>query len=94
MISQQGKPIAFFSKQKHSTMDKELLSITETLKEYKTLLKGQRITIHTNHKNLTYPYTGHTSDRVLRQRLTIDEYGAKVLYIKGSNNIVADASLA
>ena len=97
VISQQGKPIAFFSRklnkaqQKYSTMNKELLSIAETLTEYKTLLKGQRITIYTDHKNLTYACTDHTSDRVLRQRLTIDEYGANVVYVKGVNNVVADA---
>ena len=97
VVSQEGKPIAFFSRKlnkaqrKYATIEKELLSIAECLKEYKTMLKGQKITIYTDHKNLTYPNTDFSSDRVLRQRLTIDEYGAKLVYIKGSHNIVADA---
>ena len=96
VVSQEGKHIAFFSRKlnnaqrKYATIKKELLSITECLKEYKTILKGQKITIYTNHKNLTYPNTD-SSDRVLRQRLTIDEYGAKLVYIKCSHNIVVDA---
>lgn len=72
-------------------MDKELLIISETLREYKTMLKGQRIMIYTDHKNLTYACTDHTSDRVLRQRLIIDEYGANLVYVKGEHNVMADA---
>ena len=97
IISQNDKSITFFSRKlnaaqcKYTTLEKELLSIAETLKEYKTMLKGQKITFFTDHKNLTYPSTDFSSDRVLSQRLTIDEYGAKLVYIKGKRNIVADA---
>ena len=56
VISQENMPIAFFSRKlnaaqrKYTTIEKELLSIAETLKEYKTMLKGQKITIFTDHK--------------------------------------------
>jgi hypothetical protein len=32
----------------------------------------------------------HLSDRVLRQRILIEEYGVELEYVKGENNIVAD----
>lgn len=97
VVSQNNQPIAFFprkmnqAQRKYTTIEKELLSISETLKEYKTLLKGQKIKIFADHKNLTYPSTDFQSDRVLRQRLLIDEFGAEIVYVKGESNVVTDA---
>ena len=54
------------------------------------LLRGV-ITVYTDHKNLTYLTTDHGCERLLRQRLIIEEFGAEIKYIKGENNVVADA---
>ena len=60
IISQDRKPIAFFSRKLNGAQTwytmtkKELLSIVETLKEFRTILLGMKIVVHTNHKNLTY----------------------------------------
>ena len=70
---------------------KELLGIVETLKAFKTILLGHNIKVYTDHKNLTYPNSDYSSDRILRQRLVIEEYGAEIIFIKGKNNVVADA---
>ena len=40
---------------------------------------------------MTYENTDYASKRVLRQRLTIEEFGADIVYIKGETNVVADA---
>ena len=63
--------MAFFSKKlnqaqkKYPITEKELLSITETLKEFRYLLLGNKVTVHTDHKNLTHDETKYTCDRVL-----------------------------
>ena len=95
VISQGNKPIAFFSRklnksQKNYTVtEKELLSIVEVLKEFRTILLGQEIIVYTDHKNLTYKV--FNADRVMRWRLIIEEYGPQLKYLPGDKNIVADA---
>jgi hypothetical protein len=46
-------------------MEIELAAIVETLKEFKGMLWGQDIKVHTDHTNLTRDALGLTSDRVL-----------------------------
>jgi len=97
VITQDNRPIAFFSRKlnsaqsKYSITELELLSIVETLKEFKGMLLGQKIEVYTDHINLTRDALGMTSDRVYRWRLLIEEYGPKIMYIKGIDNTVADA---
>ena len=94
-ISQEGKPVTFYSPKlqpaqtRYTTTERELLSIVETLKEFRNILLGQRIKVHTDHENLTYKT--FNSDRVMRWRLYIEEYSPDLQYIKGTHNIVADA---
>ena len=52
-------------------------------------LLGQQIEVFTDHKNLVYKT--FNTERVMRWRLIIEEYGPKLTYIKGASNIVADA---
>ncbi len=72
MITQNNRPIAFFSRklsttqQKNSVTEIELLAIVETLKELKGMLWGQDIKVYTDHKNLTRDALRLTSDRVYR----------------------------
>jgi len=55
------------------------------------MLLGNSITKCTNHKNLTHPSLTHTSDRVLRQCLLLEEYGAGIECIPGVKNVMANA---
>ena len=94
VISQDGKPIAFYSRKlndaqtRYTTTERELLSIVETLKAYRNILLGHEIEVHTDHKNLVYKT--FNTERVMRWRLLIEEFGPKLLYIKGEHNVVAD----
>ena len=95
VISQKGQPIAFYSRKlnpaqtRYTTMERELLAIVETLKEFRNILLGQQIRVYTDHKNLTYKQ--FNTKRVMRWRLILEEYGPELIYIKGERNIVADA---
>jgi hypothetical protein len=60
IISQDNCPIAFYSHKlqlaqvRYTTIERELLSIIETLKEFRNILLGQGIVVHTDHQNLTH----------------------------------------
>ena len=60
----------------------------ETLKEFRNILLGHRITVYTDHRNLTYK--NFNTDRVMRWRLAIEEYGPELIYIKGETNVVVN----
>lgn len=59
-ITQEGAPITFFSQKmtrvqiNYIVIEKELLSIVETLQTYQTILLGHWIIIYSDHKNLSF----------------------------------------
>ena len=61
----------------------------ETLKEFRNILLGHQITVYTDHKNITYKF--FNTEHVMRWRLILEEFGPEMKYIKGENNVVADA---
>ena len=95
VITQDEKPIAFYSRKlssaqtRYTTTEKELLSIVEVCKEFRTILLGQQLVIHTDHENLTYKH--FNTDRVMRWRLFLEEYSPEIKWLKGQSNVVADA---
>ena len=75
----------------YSTIEKELLSIVETLKEFRSTLLGAEIHVYTGHKNLTYKIYKFLTQRVCRWRLLLKEYGCQFHYKAGPTYVVADA---
>ena len=94
VISQKGKNIAYYSnkltasQQRYTVTDKELLSIVETLKDFRNILLGQKLRIYTDNKKLTCK--NFNTYRVLKWRLILEDYGPDIEYIKGEKNIVSD----
>jgi hypothetical protein len=57
---QEGKPLAFYSRKlnsaqtRYTTGEQELLSIVETLKEFRDIILGQQVIVRTDHLNILH----------------------------------------
>ena len=72
-------------------MNKELISIVMTLWEFRSMLLGAELHIHTNHKNILH--IGDSSQCRLRWISYVDKYGPELHYVEDSANVVADTFL-
>ena len=75
----------------HTTVEKELLSVVETLHTFCLMLLGAKITVHTDHKNLTHKFSQFTTQCVMHWQLLLKEHGPTFVHKKGSENCIADA---
>jgi hypothetical protein len=93
-IIQEGRSVAYFlqkltkSQQIYTTMEKEMLSIVATLKEFQSMLLGANIHVFTDYKNLTFDTL--KTQHVLSWRTKLEGFSPILHYIKGPQNILAD----
>jgi hypothetical protein len=80
VISQDQKPIAFYSEKLTATQrnytlgEREMLSFVETLNEFCTMLLGYKLKIYTDHKNLINSTTVSKSPPIHRCRTDASDY--------------------
>jgi hypothetical protein len=93
---QQEQPLAFISKtlsdqeKRWSVYEKEAYAIYYSIKKFDHFLRGNHFTLFTDHRNLTF-LNKPPSDKVMRWRLAVQEFGFNVAYIKGELNNIADS---
>lgn len=92
------RPVAYASRplnkaeKNYPTIQKELLAIVWGIKYFRPYLFGRKFTIMTDHKPLIYLFgMKDPSSRLIKYRLTLEEYDFEISYVKGKNNAVADA---
>lgn len=91
------RPIAFGSRTlndtetRYATNEKEALAIIWAVKKYKPYLYGQKFTLVTDHKPLTFIKSSDKNSKILRWRLELENFDYEVIYKEGRTNVVADA---
>jgi hypothetical protein len=93
---QGGFPVTYYSKKLNSaqaqmnyaTIDKELLCVIATLREFRSMLLGAKIHIHTDHKNILN--VGDSSERHLQWISYVDEYNPTLHYVESTHNVITD----
>ena len=92
------KPIAYASRplnkaeRNYPTIQKELLAIVWSVKYFRPYLFGKHFIIETDHKPLIYLFgMKDPSSRLMKFRLTLEEYDFEIVYVKGKDNVAADA---
>lgn len=99
VLSQNKKPINFISRtlneteQNYSTNEKELLAIVWALQKLRNYLYGiVDLTIYTDHQSLIFSISDKNPNaKIKRWKNLIEEFGAKLVYKPGHQNVVADA---
>lgn len=91
-------PIAFISRSfkkgelNKPPIEKELLGVHFAITTFRPYVYGRHFTVKTDHKPLIYLYNlKNPSSRLSRLRLDLEEYDFEIQYIKGKDNIIADA---
>lgn len=91
-------PIAYASRTlnraegNYSTTEKELLAIVWSVKHFRPYLYGRKFVIMTDHKPLTWLFNvKDPGSRLVRWRLTLEEYDYDIIYKPGKINHNADA---
>ena len=100
-LSQNGKPVAFFSRTlqgselKHASIEKEVQAIIESVRHSKHFLTGRHFTLTTNQKLVSYMFDQHykgkiKNDTIMWWRLELSCFSFDIVYRPGKDNISRD----
>lgn len=92
------KPVCYASRtlnkseQNYSTTEKELLAIVWACKYFRPYLYGRKFNLLSDHQPLKSIHSmKNTNNKLTRWKLQLEEFEYTPMYIKGKNNVVADA---
>lgn len=92
------RPLYFFSRKltdaerNYSTIEKEILAVVSSLKKFRQMILGKSINIYTDHNPIRFlTSTKDPTGKFARWLFFIRDFDAKVHYIKGKENVVADS---
>lgn len=98
LCNSNGRPVAYASRKlekgelNYQTIEKELVAIVWSIKYFRPYLFGKKFTIRTDHRPLVYLFgMKDPSSRLTKFRLKLEEYDFDVEYVRGCENVVADA---
>ena len=98
VLSQKGRPLAYFSKAlgpKHRVLliyEKEMMAILAVVKKWNSYLLGRHFEIKTNHYSLKFLLNQQTNTSSQQTWvIKMIGYDFELVYRKGSSNVVADA---
>jgi transposase InsO family protein len=95
VVDGKNRPIAFMSRmlsereRDWTTIQKECYAIVYSFHKFYYLIRDRKFTLQTDHKNLVYMDTD-TDGKVMRWKMTIQEFDCDVEHIPGKDNVVAD----
>jgi len=93
-------PVAYYSRKltepeaNYDVYDKELLAIVVCLETWRVYLEGAKfpVQIYSDHKNLVYwTKTKKLNRRQVRWAETMAQYDFKIIHVRGTENVTADA---
>jgi len=94
------QPLAYFSRKltnkqaEWPTYYRELLAVYESVQHFRHILEVQHVTIYTDHKPLVHAFVQRREKLPpvqLNQLSFISQFTTDIVYVKGDDNIVADA---
>lgn len=101
LCQQQGDiymPVAYASRnftkgeRNKATIEKELAAIHWAIIHFRPYLYGRKFLVKSDHKPLVYLFSmTNPSSKLTRMRLDLEEYDFEIEYIKGKDNVAADA---
>jgi len=80
------------TKRRWTTIEKECYAIVKAFEKFEHLLRDVQFVLFTDHANLTYLNVPRSS-KVLRWKLSIQEYDFAISHLEGVRNVVADTFL-
>lgn len=98
LSNKDDRPVAYASRSlnkselNYATIEKELLAIVWAVKYFRPYLFGRHFKIKTDHRPLLYLFNhNNPSSRLTKFRLCLEEYDFHIEFVKGRDNVAADA---